>query len=133
MMEGIGLSLFVVSWHAILNQMAHLRLFDAINESYVLSKNISRALGPAIGSIFSRLYGIQAAFVFPALLYTLCFLLSHRYRPQNHTQPLTQEQKPCAGAICQRFFIVRKAFLLSITSSFSVWDYSCRFGLPMPL
>ncbi|MFT8212148.1 MAG: hypothetical protein ACMZI0_19115 [Symbiopectobacterium sp.] len=66
LMEGIGLSLcrflanasesyFVVSWRTLLNRMAHLRFFDAINDSYVVSQNIGRTLGPAIGGIFGGL------------------------------------------------------------------------------
>lgn len=93
LMEGAGLSLFVVSWRTLLNRMAHLRFFDAVNESYVLSQNIGRTLGPAIGGILVARYGIQAVFVFPALLYTLCLLLSRHYHPRYHSPSPAPELK----------------------------------------
>lgn len=77
--EGMGLSLFVVSWRTLLNRRAGLPGFDAVNESYVLSQNTGRLIGPAIGGVLVAHFGIQAAFVFPALLYSLCLLVtSHR-------------------------------------------------------
>ncbi|MCW2479097.1 MFS transporter [Candidatus Symbiopectobacterium sp. NZEC135] len=93
LMEGVGLSLFVVSWRTLLNRMSQLHFFEAVNDSYVVSQNIGRTLGPAIGGIVVAGYGIQAAFLFSALLYTLCFLLAHCHRSRYHSHSPTREPK----------------------------------------
>ncbi|AMR79840.1 MFS transporter [Cupriavidus nantongensis] len=84
--EGVGLSLFVVSWRTLLNRMAGLPCFDAVNESYVLSQNVGRLIGPALGGVLVAHFGIQAAFIFPALLYSLCLLVSSDRRDSTRAE-----------------------------------------------
>ncbi|WP_354687412.1 MFS transporter [Cupriavidus necator] len=89
---GVGLSLFVVSWRTVLNRMAGLPCFDAVNESHVLSQNVGRLIGPALGGILVTCFGIQAAFIFPALLYSLCLLTSSLGQGPTQSESSRTEQ-----------------------------------------
>ncbi|MDE1474741.1 MFS transporter [Xenorhabdus bovienii] len=78
LLEGAFFSGFIISWRTQLNQLSQYPNFDSVNDSYVLSQNAGRLIGPIAGGFIVEKFNIHSVFLFSAILYLLCMMILPR-------------------------------------------------------
>jgi MFS transporter, DHA1 family, quinolone resistance protein len=76
-LEGLGVSAFVVSWRSLLNAWVNTSAFGRINDSAIVSQNAGRLVGPLLGGALASGMGLRAVFAGSSILCLLCLICLH--------------------------------------------------------
>lgn len=92
--EGFGIACFSVAWRTLLNERSTTDEFAQINDSYVLSQNCGRLIGPVISGMIVATWGVHAVFAAPLLLYLACLTFGYKKEKQGYKPPTESNNAP---------------------------------------
>ncbi|WP_445497276.1 MFS transporter [Photorhabdus sp. SF281] len=75
LLEGAFFSGFIISWRTQLNRFSQASNFESVNDSYVISQNAGRLVGPMAGGIIAAKFDLYSVFLFSAIMYSLCLII----------------------------------------------------------
>lgn len=89
--EGFGVSAFVVSWRTLLNRWVCTAAFRQISDNAIVSQNAGRLAGPLLGGALASVFGLRAVFGGAVFMGLACLCLDCLFRVE-----------PAAAAVVDR-------------------------------